>query len=167
MRGNVGLEILLRCNHSHASMIILTRSDKAFLRVPAIGLGCMGMLNFYGSRSEAQIIRVLDRAVDIGCRFWNTADMYGPFTNEILLSKALDGRRDQITLATKFRVSRGKDGSWQGIKGSLAWVLSRDVPVNATPGTRSSERLEENWASLGTCYLSVECRTTQICTLHS
>ena len=87
------------------------------LRVPAIGLGCMGMSEFYGSSSEAQNLRVLDRAADIGCTFWDTSDMYGPFTNEVLLSKALKGRRDQITLATKFGVSRGEDGSWQGIKG--------------------------------------------------
>ncbi|MCP4627554.1 MAG: aldo/keto reductase [bacterium] len=55
------------------------------LRVPAIGLGCMGMSDFYGSSSEAQNLCVLDRAADIGCTFWDTSDMYGPFTNEILL----------------------------------------------------------------------------------
>lgn len=92
------------------------------LRVPAIGLGCMGMSDFYGSSSEAQNLRVLDRAVEIGCTFWDTSDMYGPFTNELLLSKALKGRRDKITLATKFGVSRGEDGSWQGIKGNADYV---------------------------------------------
>jgi aryl-alcohol dehydrogenase-like predicted oxidoreductase len=92
------------------------------LRVPAIGLGCMGMSDFYGSSSEAQNLCVLERAADIGCTFWDTADMYGPFTNELLLSKALTGRRDQITLATKFGVLRGEDGSWQGIKGSADYV---------------------------------------------
>jgi aryl-alcohol dehydrogenase-like predicted oxidoreductase len=92
------------------------------LRVPAIGLGCMGMSDFYGSSSESQNLSVLDRAVEMGCTFWDTADMYGPFTNEILLSKALNGRREQITLATKFGVSRGEDGSWQGIKGSADYV---------------------------------------------
>ena len=92
------------------------------LRVPAIGLGCMGMSDFYGSSSEASNLAVLDRAVEIGCTFWDTSDMYGPFTNEILLSQALKGRRDQITLATKFGVSRGEDGSWQGIKGSAAYA---------------------------------------------
>src|SRR5262245_38254473 len=92
------------------------------LRVPAIGLGCMGMSEFYGASSEAQNLRVLDRAADIGCTFWDTSDMYGPFTNEILLSKALEGRRDQITLATKFGVARGEDGSWQGTKGSADYV---------------------------------------------
>jgi aryl-alcohol dehydrogenase-like predicted oxidoreductase len=92
------------------------------LRVPAVGLGCMGMSEFYGSSSEAQGLRVLDRAADLGCSFWDTSDAYGPFTNEILLSKALEGRRSHITLATKFGVSRGADGSWQGIKGSADYV---------------------------------------------
>jgi len=92
------------------------------LRVPTIGLGCMGMSDFYGTSSEAQNLAVLDRAAALGCTFWDTADMYGPFTNEILLSKALKGRRDQITLATKFGVARGADGSWQGIKGSPDYV---------------------------------------------
>ncbi len=92
------------------------------LRVPAIGLGCMGMSEFYGSSSEAQNLRVLDRAAELGCTLWDTSDAYGPFTNEILLSKALKGRRAQITLATKFGVSRGEDGSWQGTRGSAAYV---------------------------------------------
>ncbi len=92
------------------------------LRVPSIGLGCMGMSDFYGASSEAQNLSVLDWAASMGCTFWDTSDMYGPFTNEILLSKALKGRRDQITLATKFGVSRGEDGSWQGIKGNANYV---------------------------------------------
>ena len=92
------------------------------LRVPVLGLGCMGMSDFYGTSSEAENLRVLERAAEIGCTFWDTADMYGPFKNEILLSKALEGRRDQITLATKFGVSRGEDGSWRGIKGSAEYV---------------------------------------------
>ena len=92
------------------------------LRVPAIGLGCMGMSDFYGSSSEAQNLAVLERAAAIGCTFWDTSDIYGPFTNEILLSKALKSRRDQITLATKFGVVRGNDGSWQGVNGSPGYV---------------------------------------------
>jgi aryl-alcohol dehydrogenase-like predicted oxidoreductase len=92
------------------------------LRVPAVGLGCMGMSDFYGASSEAQNLGVLERAAAIGCTFWDTSDMYGPFTNEILLSKALKGRREQIVLATKFGVARGEDGSWQGIKGSADYA---------------------------------------------
>lgn len=92
------------------------------LRVPAIGLGCMGMSEFYGTSSETQNLSVLDRAAEIGCTFWDTSDMYGPFTNEILLAKALKGRREQITLATKFGIARGEDGSWQGINGGADYV---------------------------------------------
>ncbi len=92
------------------------------LRVPAIGLGCMGMSDFYGSSAEADNLSVLARAADIGCTFWDTSDIYGPFTNEMLLSKALKGRRNEIVLATKFGVSRGADGSWQGLKGSADYV---------------------------------------------
>ena len=92
------------------------------LRVPAIGLGCMGMSDFYGTSSEAQNLRVLDKAAEIGCTFWDTSDMYGPFTNELLLSKALKGRRGKITLATKFGISRGEDSSWRGIRGSADYV---------------------------------------------
>lgn len=94
------------------------------LRVPAIGLGCMGMSDFYGSSSEAQNLRVLDRAADIGCTFWDTSDAYGPFTNETLLSKALEGRRDQIILATKFGFSRDEDGTWRGLSGSADYVTA-------------------------------------------
>jgi aryl-alcohol dehydrogenase-like predicted oxidoreductase len=92
------------------------------LHVPAIGLGCMGMSEFYGPSSEDKNLRVLERAAEIGCTFWDTSDVYGPFTNEILLSKALAGRRDRIILATKFGVARDEDGSWLGIKGGADYV---------------------------------------------
>lgn len=82
----------------------------------------MGMSDFYGSSSEDLNLRVLARAAELGCTFWDTSDMYGPFTNELLLAKALVGRRDKITLATKFGVARGEDGSWQGIRGNAAYV---------------------------------------------
>jgi aryl-alcohol dehydrogenase-like predicted oxidoreductase len=92
------------------------------LKVPALGLGCMGMSDFYGASDEAGNLALLDEALEIGCTFWDTADMYGPFTNEQLLGKALAGRRDQIILATKFGVKRGTDGSWLGISGSPDYV---------------------------------------------
>lgn len=92
------------------------------LRVPAIGLGCMGMSEFYGPSSEDRNLRLLERAAEIGCTFWDTSDMYGPFTNEILLSKALVGQRDRIILATKFGVARSEDGSWLGTKGGADYV---------------------------------------------
>ncbi len=92
------------------------------LSVPVIGLGCMGMSEFYGSSSEAQNMQVLDRAVELGSSFWDTSDMYGPFTNEELLGRAMKGRRDKITLATKFGISRAEDGSWLGTKGGADYV---------------------------------------------
>jgi len=92
------------------------------LEVPAVGLGCMGMSEFYGSSDRAENLAVLDRAIEIGCTFWDTADMYGPFTNEELVGEALGGRRDRVTLATKFGVSRGEDGEWFGIKGGADYV---------------------------------------------
>lgn len=93
------------------------------LRVPAIGLGCMGMSDFYGTSSETQNLAVLERAAAIGCTFWDTSDIYGPFTNELLLSKALAAAgRERITLATKFGVVRGEDGSFQGVRGDAAYV---------------------------------------------
>jgi aryl-alcohol dehydrogenase-like predicted oxidoreductase len=94
------------------------------LRVPAVGLGCMGMSDFYGGASEAENLRVLERAAEIGCTFWDTADMYGPFTNEVLLAKALKGRRNQITLATKFGVARTADGGYLGLRGGADYVQS-------------------------------------------
>lgn len=76
------------------------------LKASALGLGCMGMSEFYGSHDDAASLETLARAADLGICFWDTADMYGPHTNEELLGKALKGRRDKITLATKFGVMR-------------------------------------------------------------
>jgi aryl-alcohol dehydrogenase-like predicted oxidoreductase len=92
------------------------------LRVPSIGLGCMGMSDFYGPAAEAENLQVLARAAELGCTFWDTSDIYGPFTNELLISKALKKDRTKITLATKFGVVRGEDGSFRGIKGSAEYV---------------------------------------------
>jgi aryl-alcohol dehydrogenase-like predicted oxidoreductase len=92
------------------------------LKVPAVGLGCMGMSDFYGPSDDAKSLKLLDEALEMGCRFWDTADVYGPFTNEVLLGKALANRREQVILATKFGVKRGKDGAWLGISGSPDYV---------------------------------------------
>lgn len=108
----------------NARMIKHIKLGTQGLEVPVIGLGCMGMSEFYGSSSKAQNLKVLDRAAEIGCTFWDTADMYGPFTNELLLSEALKGRRDKITLATNFGNARTADGSWLGIKGNAEYVKS-------------------------------------------
>jgi aryl-alcohol dehydrogenase-like predicted oxidoreductase len=92
------------------------------LKVPSVGLGCMGMSDFYGQSDDAKSLKLLDEALEIGCNFWDTADMYGPFTNEELLGKALAGRREKVILATKFGVKRGEDGAFLGISGSPAYV---------------------------------------------
>ena len=86
------------------------------LKVPAVGLGCMGMSEFYGQSDDTKSLKILDEALEIGCNFWDTADMYGPFTNEELLGKALANRREKVILATKFGIKRGQDGTWLGIE---------------------------------------------------
>jgi aryl-alcohol dehydrogenase-like predicted oxidoreductase len=92
------------------------------LKVPAVGLGCMGMSEFYGPSDDAQSLKLLDEALEIGCNFWDTADMYGPFTNEELIGKALANRREKVILATKFGIRRGRDGAWLGVSGSPEYV---------------------------------------------
>lgn len=95
---------------------------KSGLRVSAIGLGCMGMSDFYGPRDEAQSLGTLKHALDLGVSFWDTADIYGPQTNEILVGRALEGVRDQVTLATKFGIVRDDDGEFIGISGRPEYV---------------------------------------------
>jgi aryl-alcohol dehydrogenase-like predicted oxidoreductase len=92
------------------------------LEVSAIGLGCMGMSEFYGATDDAESTGVIRRALDLGCTFLDTADMYGPFTNEQLVGRAIAGRRDEVVLATKFGNERREDGSWVGINGSPGYV---------------------------------------------
>jgi aryl-alcohol dehydrogenase-like predicted oxidoreductase len=92
------------------------------LAVSAIGLGCMGMSEFYGAGDERESIEVIHRALDLGCTFLDTADMYGPFTNERLVGRAIAGRRDEAVLATKFGNERREDGSWVGINGRPEYV---------------------------------------------
>jgi len=89
-----------------------------------MGLGCMGMSEFYGSADESEAITTIRRALDLGASFLDTADMYGPFTNERLVGRAIAGRRGEVVLATKFGNERREDGSWVGINGRPEYVRS-------------------------------------------
>ncbi|WP_426247093.1 aldo/keto reductase [Nocardioides sp. LHG3406-4] len=103
-------------------MTITRRTLGTDLTVSALGLGCMGMSEFYGTADESQGIDTIHRALDLGVTFLDTADMYGPFTNEQLVGKAIGGRRDEVQLATKFGNERLPDGTRVGINGSPAYV---------------------------------------------
>jgi aryl-alcohol dehydrogenase-like predicted oxidoreductase len=94
----------------------------AGLAVSAQGLGCMGMSEFYGTGDQAEAERTIHRALDLGVTFLDTADMYGPFTNEQLVGRAVAGRRDEVVLATKFGNERTPDGGMVGVNGRPEYV---------------------------------------------
>jgi aryl-alcohol dehydrogenase-like predicted oxidoreductase len=97
----------------------------AGLEVSAMGLGCMGMSDFYGRGDERESIRVIHRAIDLGVTFLDTSDAYGPNTNEVLVGKAVRGLRERVVLATKFGYLRDDAGNWKGICGRPDFVAER------------------------------------------
>jgi aryl-alcohol dehydrogenase-like predicted oxidoreductase len=92
------------------------------LEVSAEGLGCMGMSEFYGTTDETEATATIHRALELGVTLLDTADIYGPFTNERLVGRAIAGRRDEVVLATKFGNVRREDGSWVGVNGRPEYV---------------------------------------------
>ena len=100
------------------------RVGRSGLEVSALGLGCMGMSEFYGPSGEAEAIDTIRRAIELGVTFLDTADVYGMGRNEELVGRAIRDRRDQVVLATKFGVLRTPDGNFVGVKGSKDYVRS-------------------------------------------
>ena len=145
------------------------------LEVSELGLGCMGMSEFYGTPDEEESVATIHRAIELGVDFLDTADMYGPFTNERLVGHAIADRRERVTLATKFGNQRGEDGSRLGVNGRpeyvrqscedslrrLAWITSTSTTSTGWTTRCRSKRPGARWASSsqpGKCVISASPR---------
>lgn len=104
--------------------MIMRQLGKDGPRVSALGLGCMGMSEFYGPRDDEESAATIRRVFDLGINFFDTSDIYGPFTNEELLGRAIRGIRDRIVLATKFGILRSADPNYRGVNGKPEYVKS-------------------------------------------
>ena len=103
-------------------MIRTHNLGRSSLETSVLGLGCMGMSDFYGGADETESVRVLHRSLDLGMNFFDTADMYGPFSNEELLGRALRDRLSEAVIATKFGIQRDAEGAFLGINGRPEYV---------------------------------------------
>jgi aryl-alcohol dehydrogenase-like predicted oxidoreductase len=134
---------LLRCERQPGAFPMQTRS-LGNLKVSTLGLGCMGMSEFYGGRDDAESIATIHRALELGITLLDTADAYGPHTNEELVGRAIAGKRDKVVLATKFAIVRGPRPSDRGIDASPAYIR------NAIEG--SLRRLKVDHVDLYQCH---------------
>jgi aryl-alcohol dehydrogenase-like predicted oxidoreductase len=136
-----------------------TRTLGQGLTVPEVGLGCMGMSQSYGTPDDEESVATIHRALDIGVTFLDTADAYGPFTNERLVGGALKGRRDEVVLATKFGNQRRPDGSRtvnghpnyvrQACDGSLERLGTDHIDLYYQHRVDPTVPIEETWGALG------------------